>query len=155
MSTPQSVEATGPTIETRQKSPKEITDELNVSPRLRLIVTLCFPLVLLLAVPFWWYTTSIERLPLLVDRIEALTTSQVSLTHSSLSSSSPFIAGFRRAGRSSRSRAEPRVPSNEPKSCSLRTEMRFQNLLLDVRRIRMKMFWAGWLRRLQSLLMGS
>ena len=60
------------------KTPREITDDLNPSTKRRLLVTLAFPLVLLLAVPFWWYTTSIERLPLPVDRIEALGTSDVS-----------------------------------------------------------------------------
>ncbi|KAK1922767.1 phosphatidylinositol-glycan biosynthesis class S protein [Papiliotrema laurentii] len=55
-----------------QPSPRELTERLNPSVSTRLLVVLSFPLVLLLAVPFWWYTTSITRLPLPTARIEAL-----------------------------------------------------------------------------------
>ncbi|KAL7422966.1 GPI transamidase component [Cryptotrichosporon argae] len=44
----------------------------NPSTSRRLLVVLCFPLLFLLAVPFWYHTTSIERLPLPSDRIAAL-----------------------------------------------------------------------------------
>ncbi|KIR35177.1 phosphatidylinositol glycan, class S [Cryptococcus deuterogattii MMRL2647] len=54
------------------KTPAEITASINPSPRRRLAIILSFPLLILLAVPFWWYTTSIERLPLPESRISAL-----------------------------------------------------------------------------------
>ncbi|OWZ74350.1 hypothetical protein AYX14_00290 [Cryptococcus neoformans] len=54
------------------KTPAELTASINPSPRRRLAIILAFPLLILLAVPFWWYTTSIERLPLPEGRISAL-----------------------------------------------------------------------------------
>lgn len=53
-------------------TPKEITDRLNPSTSLRLLLILSFPLVMLIGAPYWWYTTSITRLPLPVERIAAL-----------------------------------------------------------------------------------
>jgi hypothetical protein len=64
---------------TRRLTPAELTAAVNPSTRRRLVTTLAFPLLILLAVPFWWYTTSIVRLPLPIDRIEALELSTVSL----------------------------------------------------------------------------
>ena len=60
-------------------TPAEVTAELNPSHRHRMLVVLSFPLLFLLAVPFWWYSTSIERLPLPTSRIAALETSAVSI----------------------------------------------------------------------------
>ena len=62
----------------KAKTPRELADELNPSNKLRLLIALAFPLVLLLGLPWWWYTTSIERLPLPAARIEALELSSVS-----------------------------------------------------------------------------
>ncbi|WVW79431.1 hypothetical protein I302_101400 [Kwoniella bestiolae CBS 10118] len=59
------------TIEVKP-TPAEVTKLINPSNKRRLLITLSFPLLFLLAVPFWWYTTSIERLPLPVSRIDAL-----------------------------------------------------------------------------------
>ncbi|WVR09020.1 hypothetical protein IAU60_006080 [Kwoniella sp. DSM 27419] len=53
-------------------TPAEVTALINPAPRKRLSILFSFPLLILLAVPFWWYTTSIERLPLPVSRIDAL-----------------------------------------------------------------------------------
>ena len=61
-------------------SPRELTDAANPPHGRRLLITLSFPLLFLLAVPFWWYTTSIERLPLPTSRIAHLETSIVSLS---------------------------------------------------------------------------
>lgn len=61
-----------------RKTPAELTAEVNPSHARRLVTTLAFPLLMLLAVPYWWYTTSIVRLPLPVDRIATLETSTVS-----------------------------------------------------------------------------
>jgi len=61
----------------RSTTPTESMATLNPSTRSRLFTTLSFPLLLLLALPFWWYTTSIERLPLPVDRIDRLSTATV------------------------------------------------------------------------------
>lgn len=58
--------------------PSEVTRRLNPSVPHRLLVTLSFPLLILLAVPFWWYCTSIQRLPFPTARISALETSVVS-----------------------------------------------------------------------------
>ncbi|WVQ63839.1 uncharacterized protein L199_001995 [Kwoniella botswanensis] len=57
---------------TTKPTPAEVTAIINPSNKRRLLITLSFPLLLLLAIPFWWYTTSIERLPLPVSRIDAL-----------------------------------------------------------------------------------
>ncbi|WWD21249.1 hypothetical protein CI109_105733 [Kwoniella shandongensis] len=54
------------------KTPAEVTAAINPSTKRRLWITLSFPLALLFAVPFWWYVTSIERLPLPESRISAL-----------------------------------------------------------------------------------
>nr|ODN90521.1 phosphatidylinositol glycan, class S [Cryptococcus depauperatus CBS 7841] len=54
------------------KTPKEVTETINPSGSRRLVLILCFPLFFLLAIPFWWYTTSIERLALPESRILAL-----------------------------------------------------------------------------------
>ena len=61
------------------ETPKQITDRLNPSVSLRLLIMLSFPLVLLLGVPYWWHTTSITRLPLPEDQIAALENAQVRL----------------------------------------------------------------------------
>ena len=55
---------------------------VNPPARVRLLTTLSFPLLLLFAVPFWWYTTAIERLPLPVDRIDVLSNGAVSHEYS-------------------------------------------------------------------------
>lgn len=62
------------------KTPAEITASINPSPRRRLAIILSFPLLILLAVPFWWCTTSIERLPLPETRISALEGANVGIT---------------------------------------------------------------------------
>lgn len=62
-----------------QATPAAITLEINPSRRQRLITTLTFPLLILLAIPFWWYVTSIQRLPLPTARISALETATVPL----------------------------------------------------------------------------
>ncbi|WVQ81496.1 hypothetical protein IAT38_003620 [Cryptococcus sp. DSM 104549] len=56
----------------RKATPVEVTATLNPPPRTRLAILVSFPLLILLALPFWWYTTSIERLPLPEARIDAL-----------------------------------------------------------------------------------
>ncbi|WVF65478.1 hypothetical protein IAT40_000206 [Kwoniella sp. CBS 6097] len=53
-------------------TPKEVTLRINPSPKKRLSILFSFPILFLLAIPFWWYTTSIERLPLPTDRIDDL-----------------------------------------------------------------------------------
>ncbi|WOO81447.1 GPI transamidase component PIG-S [Vanrija pseudolonga] len=45
---------------------------INPPTRKRLLVALCFPLFVLLAAPYWWWATAIERLPLPAERIAAL-----------------------------------------------------------------------------------
>lgn len=55
----------------------EITRDLSPSTSTRLLITLSFPLLIIIALPFWWYTTSIERLPLPTARISVLETSTV------------------------------------------------------------------------------
>jgi phosphatidylinositol glycan class S len=45
---------------------------INPSSRRRFLVTICFPLFVLLCLPWWWHTTSIVRLPLPKERIVAL-----------------------------------------------------------------------------------
>ncbi|ORY28798.1 phosphatidylinositol-glycan biosynthesis class S protein [Naematelia encephala] len=62
-----------------KSAPIDITKRLNPSSSQRLVILLSFPLLILLAVPFWWYTTSIERLPLPTDRIALLDTARSSL----------------------------------------------------------------------------
>ena len=69
--------------------PSEITAALNPSPTRRLLITLSFPIFFLLAVPIWWYTTSIVRLPLPTDRIAALENAPVSHTPQASYSSIP------------------------------------------------------------------
>lgn len=59
-------------------TPARINANVNPPYRRRMITTLAFPLLMLLAVPYWWYTTSIVRLPLPVDRIAALESANVS-----------------------------------------------------------------------------
>ncbi|ORX39337.1 phosphatidylinositol-glycan biosynthesis class S protein [Kockovaella imperatae] len=59
-------------LEQRHPLPSEITNAFNPSHTRRLLVILAFPLILLLGAPIWWYTTSIERLPLPRERIAAL-----------------------------------------------------------------------------------
>jgi hypothetical protein len=51
---------------------------INPSNRRRFLVTVCFPLFVLVCLPWWWYTTSIERLPLPKERIEVLENARVS-----------------------------------------------------------------------------
>lgn len=62
-----------------RRTPAEITAAINPSTKRRLVTTFAFPLLILLAVPFWWYVTSIVRLPLPIERIEALERSTVSM----------------------------------------------------------------------------
>jgi hypothetical protein len=50
---------------------------INPSHRRRILILLCFPLVFLLGVPFWSWSTSIERLSLPIDRIAALESAPV------------------------------------------------------------------------------
>lgn len=51
---------------------QEVIDEVNPSIGRRLLIVACFPLFFLLALPYWWATTSIERLPLPKERISAV-----------------------------------------------------------------------------------
>lgn len=53
-------------------TPRTLTASLSPSPLRRLLLVLSFPLFFLLALPFWYYTTSIARLPLPTARIERL-----------------------------------------------------------------------------------
>ncbi|KAK8844094.1 hypothetical protein IAR55_006888 [Kwoniella newhampshirensis] len=55
-----------------RKTPAEVTAAINPSTKRRLWITLSFPLLIVLAIPFWWYVTSIERIPLPESRIAAL-----------------------------------------------------------------------------------
>ncbi|WRT69116.1 uncharacterized protein IL334_006100 [Kwoniella shivajii] len=59
-------------LEREKPTPAEVTLQINPSTKRRLLITLSFPLLFLLAIPFWWYVTSIERLPLPVSRIDTL-----------------------------------------------------------------------------------
>ena len=63
----------------RRMTPAELTRKVNPSTTRRIVTTIAFPLLILLAVPYWWYVTSIVRLPLPIARIEALESSIVSL----------------------------------------------------------------------------
>ncbi|WVQ93157.1 hypothetical protein IAU59_000221 [Kwoniella sp. CBS 9459] len=67
---------TYPTISTAAQptkpTPKQVTARINPSARKRLSILFSFPVLFLLAIPFWWYTTSIERLPLPTARIDHL-----------------------------------------------------------------------------------
>ncbi|KAL1411135.1 GPI transamidase component [Vanrija albida] len=45
---------------------------LNPAPSRRLLVALCFPLFAALLIPYWWWATAIERLPLPGERIAVL-----------------------------------------------------------------------------------
>ena len=65
-----------------QHRPTQGLAAINPPARVRLLTTLSFPLLLLFAVPFWWYTTAIERLPLPVDRIDVLSNGAVSHEYS-------------------------------------------------------------------------
>ncbi|OCF39417.1 phosphatidylinositol glycan, class S [Kwoniella heveanensis CBS 569] len=58
--------------ESSKPTPKEVTARINPSSKKRLSILLSFPILFLLAIPFWWYTTSIERLPLPTARIDGL-----------------------------------------------------------------------------------
>jgi len=62
----------------RRATPAELTRRVNPSTTRRIMTTIAFPLLILLAVPYWWYVTSIVRLPLPIARIEALESSTVS-----------------------------------------------------------------------------
>ncbi|WWC63970.1 uncharacterized protein I303_106576 [Kwoniella dejecticola CBS 10117] len=53
-------------------TPMEVTQSINPPNKKRLFILLSFPLLFLLAIPFWWYTTSIERLSLPIQRIDEL-----------------------------------------------------------------------------------
>lgn len=57
---------------------KALTARLNPTARSRLLIVLSFPLLLLVGLPFWYYTTSIVRLPLPTARIHALEQTPVS-----------------------------------------------------------------------------
>lgn len=54
-----------------------LTARLNPSHQSRILTVLSFPLLLLVALPFWYYTTSIVRLPLPTGRIQALEGAEV------------------------------------------------------------------------------
>lgn len=58
--------------------PADLSAQVGPSHSARRKALLCFPLLILLALPFWDYTTKIERLPLPVDRIHALESLKVS-----------------------------------------------------------------------------
>ncbi|RXK39002.1 hypothetical protein M231_03732 [Tremella mesenterica] len=64
-----------PTKPPSRLTPRELTASINPSPNTRLLITLSFPIFFLLAIPFWWYSTSIIRLPLPSSRIASLETS--------------------------------------------------------------------------------
>lgn len=55
-----------------------VLEQANQPAKWRLLVVVCFPLFFLLAAPYWWYTTSIVRLPLPNERIVALESQRVS-----------------------------------------------------------------------------
>lgn len=57
--------------------PGDLSADAGPTRSLRRNALLCFPLLILFALPFWDYTTKIERLPLPVDRIQALSAIQV------------------------------------------------------------------------------
>jgi hypothetical protein len=79
--TPESPEK-APSIQIRSsgiQTPDDPHGIINPPHRRRLLILLCFPLVFLLGVPFWWWSTSIERLSLPVDRIAALEAAPVCL----------------------------------------------------------------------------
>lgn len=62
----------------RKATAQEVIDEINPPVKKRLLIVACFPLFLLLALPWWWATTSIERLPLPKERISAVEAQHVS-----------------------------------------------------------------------------
>lgn len=62
----------------RKVTSQEVVDEVNPSVKRRLLIVACFPLFFLLALPWWWATTSIERLPLPKERISVVEAQQVS-----------------------------------------------------------------------------
>jgi hypothetical protein len=62
----------------RKATPADLTRKVNPSTTRRIVTTIAFPLLIFLAVPYWWYVTSIVRLPLPIARIEALESSTVS-----------------------------------------------------------------------------
>lgn len=68
----------GPGKSDKAPTPASLTENANPSYRRRMMTTLAFPLLMLLAVPYWWYTTSIVRLSLPIDRISALESATVS-----------------------------------------------------------------------------
>lgn len=62
----------------RKVTAQEVIDEINPPLKKRLLIVACFPLFFLLALPYWWATTSIERLPLPKERISAVEVQEVS-----------------------------------------------------------------------------
>jgi phosphatidylinositol glycan class S len=52
---------------------------INASPRARLWNILSYLSILLVGIPFWWHTTTIERRPLPTGQVEGMDFSHVSL----------------------------------------------------------------------------
>lgn len=62
----------------RKATAQEVVDAINPPTSKRLLIVACFPLFFLLALPYWWATTSIERLPLPKERISVVESQEVS-----------------------------------------------------------------------------
>lgn len=65
-------EASSPPKRPASRTARAITPSLSPSPLTRFLLILSFPLFFLLALPFWYRTTSITRLPLPIKHIEVL-----------------------------------------------------------------------------------
>ncbi|TYJ59055.1 hypothetical protein B9479_000044 [Cryptococcus floricola] len=64
--------------------PSALHAAANPPPTRRLATILSFPALFLLAIPFWWYTTSIVRLPLPESRIEHLSSTYSPTPHAQI-----------------------------------------------------------------------
>lgn len=71
-------------------SAEETITAINLPRTRRLLIALAFPLFLLAALPYWYATTSIERLPLPVERISTLESARVGATLP-LTSEPPYL----------------------------------------------------------------
>ncbi|ODO04810.1 hypothetical protein I350_05420 [Cryptococcus amylolentus CBS 6273] len=66
------------------RPPSALHEAVNPPPARRLATILSFPALFLLAIPFWWYTTSIVRLPLPESRIEHLSSTHLPTPHAQI-----------------------------------------------------------------------
>lgn len=121
-----------PTPSHRSMSDKEVS--INPSRTRRTLILLSFPLIFLLAVPYWWHTTSIERLPLPVDRIAALEHAPV-CSHESLSLFAPVVGA---------KLISVRLPKSKAKSSSLRPRAHTLQHHLVNRHTRPRMWSKLW-----------